>query len=392
MSRAWSIGARTALVFAVASMALTAAVLVFVNLASQASFAGALQGPGPSAPASGRATAAPGSDLAVTAVPTAGVTGGSNGAPGPTSIAIVQTVSTLQWQWSAVGIVVAGLLAGVVGWVVSRRMLRPVDTITQTATRLSASNLHERIGLAGPDDELRRLATTIDALLARLEAAFEGQRRFAAQASHELRTPLAVQRAALQIGLPDDASPEDIAVVREQLLTENRRTERLIASLLLLAEAERDISGHTEDVDPEVVVTETCAALATAAREAGVRLEASNRPGGQPIRWQAEPALVRQLLHNLVDNAVEYNEADGFVRITTDPSGWTVENSGQVVTADRAAILVEPFRRGASTNGHRHSGLGLSIVVAVVRAHGWSLDVRPRPGGGLVVRVDARPA
>jgi signal transduction histidine kinase len=205
-------------VFAVASMTMTTAVLVFVNLASQRSFALSVPGADPSAPA---ATLVDPDRFAV-----------RDG-----RLSVVAEVATLQWQWSAVGVVAAGLLAGLLGWFVSRRMLRPIEQITETTNRISASNLHERIALGGPDDELRRLSRTVDDLLGRLETAFESQRRFVAQASHELRTPLAVQRAALQIGLPDRATPDEIAVTRQELLDQNRRTEHLVESLLVLAEA-----------------------------------------------------------------------------------------------------------------------------------------------------------
>ena len=374
MTRTWSIRARTALAFALASMAITAAVLVFVNVASQQSFSQALsaEGPGPSI--------APDPD---------------QDAPPGTSVALVQQVSVLQWQWSAVGIVAAGALAGGLGWSVSRRMLRPVDRISATATRISASNLHERIALDGPDDELRRLATTIDALLGRLEAAFDSQRRFVAQASHELRTPLAVQRTALQVGLPDDASPSEIARTREQLLEHNRLTEHLVESLLVLAEADRGLDDQRVPIDLAALAAEAVAGIADRARTADVTLTCATGtapPGRTGGGVTGEPTLVRQVVVNLVDNAVEYNEPGGSVRVVVDAQGLRVENTGPVVVPAAAVpSLVEPFRRHGDGGTRRHSGLGLSIVAAVVRAHGWRLDVRPRPGGGLVVRVGVSP-
>lgn len=383
MTRSWSIRARTAVVFAVASVVLTTAVLVFVNLASQASYARELlvtEIRGSSAP-----TGAPLRPTGASPVPSAP----STGQPVGTGVALVRTVATLQWQWSAVGVGVAGLLAGAVGWAVSRRMLRPVDTITETTTRLSASNLHERIALGGPDDELRRLADTIDALIARLEGAFESQRRFVAQASHELRTPLAVQRAALQIALPDDATPAEIADARETLLAENRRTERLVESLLVLAEADRDVGAERVPVDVDELVADVVATVAAAARAAEVTVGSEVADG---LELVAEPVLVRQLLLNLVDNAVEYNVPGGAVRVRVDRDGIVVENSGPDVRPADLERLTEPFQRAAATGSHRHSGLGLSIVAAVARAHGWSLDLAARDGGGLVATVRTRPA
>lgn len=360
MKRSWSIRVRTALAFAIAAMALAAAVVVFTNLMTIAGVGGAFGTPSLT-PADG--SAADGS--------------------------VVRVVAVLQWQWSAVGIVGAGIVAGGVGWLVSRRMLRPIDRITATTKRISASNLHERIALTGPDDELRRLSRTVDELLDRLESAFESQRRFVAQASHELRTPIAVQRAALQIGLDDDADPDDVRAVRDELLEQNRRTEHLVESLLLLAEADRGLGGQVADVALATIADEVTTALAGPGHEAGVTVTHEGRaaPPGPVVR--GEPTLVRQVLVNLVGNAVEYNEPGGFVRVTTDDGGFTVENSGPVVPADVAPLLVEPFRRCADTaTSGRHSGLGLSIVASIVLAHGWTVTIAARADGGLRVRVD----
>jgi signal transduction histidine kinase len=289
-----------------------------------------------------------------------------------------------------------------------------VDRITATTRRLSASTLHERIALEGPDDELRRLARTIDDLLDRLETAFASQRRFVAQASHELRTPLAVQRAALQIGLPDDAGPDDVARTRNELLEQNRRTEHLVESLLVLAEAERGLDGRTEEVDLAALVEEVVDEYTAAARTAGVSLT-HRTEAGPPVRVHCEPVLLRQALRNLVDNAVEYTVPGGLALVRVDAGGVLVENDGPELEADVVARLTEPFRRAAATSsprssvarssgaspcadspcadairaasGRRHSGLGLSIVAAVVRAHGWTLAVDARDGGGLAVRI-----
>ncbi|MBT1624244.1 HAMP domain-containing histidine kinase [Curtobacterium flaccumfaciens pv. oortii] len=375
--RTLSIRARTALVFALASMALTTAVLVFVNVTSLSSISTRV--PGSFAP-SGRATALPHPGPQVAPDPDG---------PGAerASTTLVAVVAVQQWQWSAVGITGAGVVAGGLGWFVSRRMLRPIDHITATANRISASNLHERIALDGPDDELRRLSRTVDDLLGRLETAFESQRRFVAQASHELRTPLTVQRAAMQIGLPDDADPDDVRRTREELLEQNRRTERLVESLLLLAEADRGLTGATEPVDLDRTIDDVVRDAVGAARAADVTV---TREGchGPPGGVRGEPMLVRQLLVNLVGNAVEYNEPGGFVRVTTRGDGFVVENSGPRVPDEVAPLLLEPFRRcpGAAGPG-RHSGLGLSIVASIVQAHGWHLDIEARGDGGLRVSV-----
>ncbi|WIB26947.1 HAMP domain-containing sensor histidine kinase [Curtobacterium sp. MCSS17_015] len=391
MRRAWSIRARTALAFALTSMALTAAAIVVVNIGSQHSIAEV-------------------TELSETLPepmlhPTPAVRPDPSSPPPTERIAIVSRVATSQWQWSVLGIGAAGVLSGGTGWLLSRRMLAPIDAITATATRISASTLHERIALEGPDDELRRVSRTIDGLLDRLEQAFESQRRFVAQASHELRTPLAVQRAAIQIGLHDGARPTEIACAREDLLEQNRRTEHLVESLLVLAEAERGLDGRTVAVDLGALVDEVVAELSDTATAAGVTVtcrRASGPPGGTPITVDCEPVLTRQLVHNLVDNAIEYNHAGGDVRVTVDGTGLRVENTGDPLPAEVVATLTEPFRRADGVTGagtgrgvgvpvaRRHSGLGLSIVDAVAQAHGWCVEVTPRGGGGLVVSVGTR--
>jgi signal transduction histidine kinase len=384
--RTWSIRARTALAFALTAMALAAGTVAVVNLGSQASLQRAVLDREPGAEA-------------VSGVPAVGPESGPATAvtlDGSGGVHVVAVVAGLQWQWSVLGVTGAGVLAGGIGWAVSRRMLAPVDRITATARRISASTLHERIGLDGPDDELRRLAHTIDDLLDRLEDAFASQRRFIAQASHELRTPLAVQRAALQIGLQDDAGPAEVARTREDLLEQNRRTEHLVESLLVLAEAERGLDGRTEEVDLVALVDEVVAEHRGRAESAGLTLTCRTE-GGPPGRVppvQGEPVLLRQALRNLVDNAIEYNVPGGSVRVTVGAAEVLVENDGPEVRAADVARLTEPFRRGGTSaeppvtiSDRRHSGLGLSIVAAVVRAHGWGLSVDPRDRGGLVVRI-----
>lgn len=383
MRRAWSIRVRTGLAFALTSMALTAAAGVVVNVGSQHSIAAVVDVDHAVSAPTGPWTPSVRRDPAV-------------GPPTSPGIAIVSRVATLQWQWSVLGICAAGALAGATGWLLSRRMLTPIDRITATATRISASTLHERIALEGPDDELRRLSRTIDGLLDRLEQAFESQRRFVAQAAHELRTPLAVQRAAIQIGLHDGADPGDVTRARADLLEQNRRTEHLVESLSVLAEAERGLDGRTVTVDLGDLAGDVVAELGDAATAAGVTVTCRRVPGPPGVLVDCEPVLTRQMLHNLVDNAVEYNHPGGAVWVTVDAAAVRVENTGPVLPAEVVTTLAVPFCRAgddgadaaqSSATARRHSGLGLSIVDAVAQAHGWTLDVVPRDGGGLVVTV-----
>ncbi|MFE7615226.1 sensor histidine kinase [Streptomyces sp. NPDC057496] len=284
-------------------------------------------------------------------------------------------------MWSVASLLVMTACAVGVGWWTAGRVLRPVHAMTAKARRLSEHNLHERIASSGPDDELKELGDTLDALLARLEKAFDSQRRFIANASHELRTPLATQRAAIQIGL-DDPSPEDLVRTRQTLLDNNRRSERLIEGLLVLARSERGLAeGEREAVDLAHVVAEETA------RHPGVRAGTGSRAVVRGNRL-----LLAQLVANLLANAVTYNVPDGSVDVslTTDGGGALLEvrNTGPVVEAADIPGLFEPFRRGEGRDRMgRGSGLGLSIVRSIALAHGGTVTAVPGPGGGLAVTV-----
>ncbi|MGW2083939.1 sensor histidine kinase [Streptomyces sp. NPDC001880] len=282
--------------------------------------------------------------------------------------------------WSAASLLVMTACAVGVGWWTAGRVLRPVHAMTAKARRLSEHNLHERIASSGPDDELKELGDTLDELLARLEKAFDSQRRFIANASHELRTPLATQRAAIQIGL-DDPSPKDLVRTRQTLLDNNRRSERLIEGLLVLARSERGLAeGERETVDLAQVVAEETA------RHPGVRADTHF------CTVRGNRMLLAQLVANLLANAVTYNVPDGTVDVALVTAGsgalLEVRNTGPVVDAEDIPGLFEPFRRGEGKDRMgRGSGLGLSIVRSIAVAHGGTVTAVPGPGGGLAVTV-----
>jgi signal transduction histidine kinase len=275
------------------------------------------------------------------------------------------------------------------GWVVAGRALRPIQRITATARSISERTLDERIGLRGPRDELRELAETFDTMLDRLEGAFDSQRRFVANASHELRTPLAIVRTELDVTMSDPAAAEEdlramAGVVRET----NERMERLISSLLSLARGEGGVAAPRP------------ADLAAAVRPALER-EPAFAGGGPlvldevlvPAPVSGDPVLLERLAENLVENAVRYNAAVGWVRVRTGVrrgrSYLQVTNPGEPIDQDAAERLVEPFvrldrSRSRATGGY---GLGLAVVRAVAVAHGGDVVVTARPDGGLDVRV-----
>ncbi|MFB7950213.1 sensor histidine kinase [Kitasatospora phosalacinea] len=295
----------------------------------------------------------------------------------------------LSHQWTATWIAVAvlGVVGAASGWWLAGRVLRPVHRITATARRLSYADLHERIALTGPHDELRLLADTFDAMLDRLERAADLQRRFAAVASHELRTPLAVQRAAIEIGL-EDPTPEELATTRAQLLDANLRTERLVDSLLALAQGERG-GDHDEPVRLDRIAAEVCAQHRPLAEETGIRLHLDLTPAPTV----GDPVLLARLVGNLVHNALRHNHPGGHARITTTPRQLTVTNTGPVVPADRVPRLFEPFQRGPAPHRPHPQGvgLGLAIATAIAESHRTTLRAHPNPGGGLTLVLPLPP-
>ncbi|NED01647.1 HAMP domain-containing histidine kinase [Streptomyces sp. SID6648] len=301
----------------------------------------------------------------------------------------------LNWSFAALLVMTAGAVG--VGWWIAGRVLRPVHAMTAKARRLSEKTLHERIASSGPDDELKELGETLDALLGRLEKAFDSQRRFIANASHELRTPLATQRAAIQIGL-DDPSPEDLVRTRQTLLDTNRRSERLIEGLLVLARSERGLAtDEREVVRLDHVVREETARYPVL-RGGGDSPEGRGAGGAGPVvnvvvaacSVRGNRLLLAQLVANLLANAVTYNVPGGSVEVCLSGEGaLLVRNTGPVVSEADVAGFFEPFRRGEGRDRMGPgSGLGLSIVRSIAVAHGGTVTAVPGPeGGGLAVTV-----
>jgi signal transduction histidine kinase len=264
------------------------------------------------------------------------------------------------------------------GWAMAGRALRPVHAVSGTARRLSQRNLHERIPVSGPRDEMRELAETFNDMLGRLERAFEAQRRFAANASHELRGPMTTQRALVDVAAASpDAGPQ-VKELADGLRAQLDRQQRLVDGLLALASSEHGVT--------EVVAVD----LAEVARQhldpapPGVQVHARLAPAVV----HGDPVLLDLLAGNLVRNAVQHNVLDGQIWVRTGPGRLEVENTGPRITVERLRELLEPFRRGQRDRLRSGGvGLGLAIVAAAATAHGARLDLQPRPGGGVTAGV-----
>jgi signal transduction histidine kinase len=279
------------------------------------------------------------------------------------------------------------IAAALVSWVLVRRVLRPLHEVTAAARRLSAESLDARIGLTGPRDEVAELAATFDAMLDRLQAAFDAQRRFVANASHELRTPLAVLRTEVDVTLADpEADVAELRRMAEVIREATRRAEHLVAGLLLLARTEAADAVPTEPVDLAETVPIALDAVRAEARDRGLKIRTDLASAGVA----GDTALLGRIAGNLVENGVRHNVDGGWLTLRTGVEDGhavlAVASSGPVVSPETVAELFEPFRRGAGRTG-TGTGLGLSIVRAVAHAHGGRASAEPVEGGGLAVTV-----
>jgi signal transduction histidine kinase len=292
-------------------------------------------------------------------------------------------------QAGSVAFLLAVAATVLLAWVITGQVLRPLHDVTATARRLSAESLDERLRLPGPRDEVAELADTFDAMLDRLQAAFQSQRRFVANASHELRTPLAVVRTEVDVTLSDPAADAAelrrmASVIRDATL----RAQQLVDGLLVLARTEGGALRAREVADLADLAE---AALRIVASEADSRaLQISKRM--TPALTVGDPALLERVVGNLVENAVRHNVDGGWVEVCTDLAGahttLRVASSGEVIAPEAVTALFEPFHRGGvARTAHDGAGLGLSIVQAVVLAHGGTVHAEPVPGGGLTVTV-----
>jgi len=294
-------------------------------------------------------------------------------------------------EWSLVALAVTGAGSLAIGWLVADRVLAPLRTMTAATRRISQDNLHRRLALTGPEDELRELGDTIDGLLARLEAAFDAQRRFVANASHELRTPLTRIRTALDVAVGKPAPvPEPVLALDQKIRAGLDRADRLMEGLLLLARAEHGELGDRAATSLPELVT---AALAEQQPDiTATRLTVDGDVARVSVT--GNPALLARMVENVIDNAVRHNRPDGWLRVTVAERGdlarLTVESSGEPLDPARVDELAQPFRRlrADRTGSARGAGLGLSIVAAIASAHGGALALHAREQGGLRVQID----
>ncbi len=286
-------------------------------------------------------------------------------------------------QYSLITLAVVIALAAILGWIFSGRALRPVHRITTAARAASEHNLSARVAPTGPRDELRELAETFDEMLGRLQAAFEGQQRFIANASHELRTPLAVMRATVEVVLGNpDSTLGDLRVMAADISAAVDHADHLIGALLILARNERGLAVR-EEFDLATVVEDVLDTAALGDRRLHATLE--------PAVMSGDPVLAERLIANLIDNAVRYNAAAGDIWVRTSTmtgrSQLTVANTGPAISPADTGRIFQPFQRLSDRTSQDGFGLGLAIVASIAAIHGGTATARPREDGGLSVTV-----
>jgi signal transduction histidine kinase len=285
------------------------------------------------------------------------------------------------------------VIATTAGYLIARQALRPIAKLTQAARALSTDTLDQRINLEGPDDELRELAETFDDMLARLDAAFDSQRLFVANASHELRTPLSVILTELEVTLSDpDADVAELRRMGEVVASAAERAQRLVGSLLALARLQAVERGELEVAEPVDLSGLVPDVLNTVAAEAGIK-GVTVESDAEPAVTLGDPRLLERLIGNLVENAIRHNVPNGWVRVTTGQTAervWLhVANGGLVIPPTDVETLFEPFRRGGRVRtATRGAGLGLAIVRLIVDAHHGRLQAAAPPFGGLAIRIE----
>ncbi len=289
----------------------------------------------------------------------------------------------------AVALVLLVLIGAGVGWIIAGRMVRPLAEINDAAILAGTGSFDHRVDFSGPDDEIKHLADTFDGMLERLHTSFERQRQFAANASHELRTPLATTRTMLDVARSDPSLDRDALLeLASRLHATNERSIEIVEALLDLSDVgSRPVRQEPIDVADLVAEIVESAADSIEARHLVVTLSLD------PARTTADPALLRQVVRNLIHNSVQHNIDHGWIHIATraDPDDvqLSISNSGETVPTEQLDHLAEPFATGGSrvrsqAAGH---GLGLALVSSIVQAHDGSLTLAANPGGGLAVSV-----
>ena len=299
------------------------------------------------------------------------------------------------YSYIAVGAIL--VLGAVAGYIISGIMLAPVDRVSSLAARISHTNLKERINHQGPHDEMKRLADTFDDMLERLDDAFESQRRFIQDASHELKTPIATAQTNIEVlEMDQDATVEDYRHTTEVVKRSLDRLDFLSQGLLLLSQGSQPQTKWSE-MDLTSLVNEVVTECQATAASAGVSLEAIGT--GQPLKVKGDAVGIKQVITNLVDNAIKYNRPEGKIQVSAraEVSGTAerpsavleVRDTGMGISATDQQHVFDRFYRVDKSRSRAQggSGLGLAIVKKIVEEHGGTVAVESTVGAGSTFRV-----
>jgi heavy metal sensor kinase len=281
-------------------------------------------------------------------------------------------------------------LAALGGGLIARKALEPVDEMSRTARRITGEDLGQRLPLRGTRDELDHLAGTLNAMLDRLQSAFDEVRRFAADAAHELRTPLTVLRGGVEVALRAERSPAEYRRVLESSLEEVERLVRLSEDLLLLSRFASGVPPSRTRVELEPLVLDVLDAGARLGHARGVTVRLGQ---ATPTAVLGEPSALRRAILNLVDNAVKYTPPGGRVELALSRADGravvAVKDTGIGIDAADRETVFQPFVRleAARAGNGGGAGLGLSIARSIVDAHGGTLEVESRRGAGATFRI-----
>lgn len=318
--------------------------------------------------------------------------------PGPFGVTVLvgksmrsEATALRQLRWrllgAGLGVMAIGLCGG---WLLSKRVTRPIRVISETAHAISASDLSRRIAVEQADSELGSLAQTLNETFERLETAFQRQIRFTADASHELRTPLSIIHSHAELALTRDRTAPEYKQAIETCLRAAKRTKSLVDALLVLARADAGkLELKCERFDLKDAADESLAMVEARAKERSVSLETHV----QAVELEADRTRILQLLTNLLVNAIQYNREGGRVTLTIAPEGaeavLTVADTGVGMAAQDQAHVFERFFRADKARSREAggSGLGLAICQSIVDAHHGSITFTSQPGQGTTFTV-----
>jgi signal transduction histidine kinase len=270
-------------------------------------------------------------------------------------------------------------------------MLKPVDNVSALATRISTSNLKERINYQGPEDEMKRLADTFDSMLNRLEESFNMQNRFIQDASHELKTPIAIARTNIEVvEMDENPSVEDYRKLVEVLKTNTERMSRLSEKLLLLSQNQQRIFEY-KIININNLIEDIVKEINSYARKCNItmKLDLSKTE----LAVNVDNFAVKQAITNLIDNAIKYNHSRGNVKISTRKNGVnaviTVEDNGIGISKEDQKHVFDRFFRVDKSRSRTQggSGLGLAIVKEIIESHKGVISVKSEPGMGSIFTI-----